>query len=624
MGDHLLGPLIPYSSPFPLYITDSQSGFSPEWLKINRDHVLEQFYDTALRSDSTLQPTRVYKDATKLTVMDEYDGSSIDISLNRTLRVPEDGTVYDHPALFGPFPLLNVDLLQDKLPDLMAQKSGLLIPMFSREALSIGFKTDSLRPVKNVFNQSQRNNQPFAIKILAGSVNTISGGLEEGHGRSRQREKQQDYIVAPLQGRVDGFFAKAGANIVRQFVAMPVFSGYAAESQLKGKDNFGGIQLAIAPRFAGRGKFRTEPYGEDPLDLAQQRLSPRELGLQPGHVLFVSGEELAQRFRNALCTDKDALCTGPNFFIQGPRIRLLHFDDPLPKSPHPSTERPALVHELLAMLEEEIDPGEPLLLEPVFRMTITIESCHSSKFSNARMDMFKSMCPQSMGGLSFDIERDYRRDRNPISLTWRVSPFMSLRQLFHLVRVEFDAGEIALFRRREQIEDREYTVLHCILEDGAVISCQAYTIMECMSEGSRPREEVPWEPWEPWVSPWEMGLALGGKIYQDICIDPQPEWWNWERSQFINIQILNAVAFKSFTGFKEALLPPLSFRQYVNARMPFFHLISQSEMVGSEVLAKLKTVGEKDLESGVNRDCQLDGVTPTGCIICEQNLANTM
>jgi hypothetical protein len=622
MGDHLLGPLIPYSSPFPLYITDSQSGFSPEWLKINRDHVLEQFYDIALRSDSTLQPTRVYKDATKLTVLDEYDGSSIDISLNRTLRVPEDGTVYDHPALFGPFPLLNVDLLQDKLPDLMARKSGLLIPMFSREALSIGFKTDSLRSVKNVFNQSQRNNQSFAIKILAGSVNTISGGLEEGHGRSRQREKQQDYVVAPRQGRVDGFFAKAGANIVRQFVAMPVFSGYAAESQLKGEDNFGGIQLAIAPRFAGRGEFRMEPYGEDPLDHSQQKLSPRELGLQPGHVLFVSGEELAQRFRNALCTDKDALCTGPDFFIQGPRIRFFCFDDPLPKSPHPSTERPALVHELLAILEEEIGSGEPLLLEPVFRMTITIESCHSSKFSNARMDMYKGMYPPSLG-FGFRIERDYRHDRNPISLTWRVSPFMSLQQLFHLVRVEFDADEIALFRRREQIEDREYTALHCILEDEAVISCQAYKITQGHLHGidSPPREEV---SQVPRVSPWEMGLALGGKIYQDICTDPQPEWWNWERSQFINIQILNAVAFKSFTGFKEALRPPLSFRQYVNARMPFFHLISQSEIVGSEVLAKLKTVGEKDLESGVNQNCQLDGVTPTGCIICERNLANTM
>jgi hypothetical protein len=218
---------------------------------------------------------------------------------------------------------------------------------------------------------------------------------------------------------------------------MPVLSGYAAESQLKGEDNFGGIQLAIAPRFAGRGEFRTKPYGEVPLDLSQQRLSPRELGLQPGHVLFVSGEELAQRLRNALGTDKDALCTGPEFFIQGPRIRFVDLEGlgPILKSPYPRTERPALVHELLAMLDEEIDPGEPLLLEPVFRMIITIESCHSSKFRNARMDMFESMYSQSMGGPSYRIQRDYQHDRNPISLTWRVSPFMSLRQLFHLVRV---------------------------------------------------------------------------------------------------------------------------------------------------------------------------------------------
>jgi hypothetical protein len=199
---------------------------------------------------------------------------------------------------------------------------------------------------------------------------------------------------------------------------------------------------------------------------------------------------------------------------------------------------------------------------------------------------------------------------------------MSLQRLFYLVRAEFDAQEITLFGRCEQIENRETTALHCILEDGAVISCQAYTrtgnAYYTRGIPSRPREEV------PRVSPWEMGLALGGEIYQDICIDPQPEWWNWERSQFVSIQILHAVAFKSFTGFKEALPPPLSFREYVDAQMPFFQLISQSEIVGSEVLAKLKTVGEKDLESGVNRDCRLDGVTPTGCVICEQNLANTM
>jgi hypothetical protein len=95
------------------------------------------------------------------------------------------------------------------------------------------------------------------------------------------------------------------------------------------------------------------------------------LGLQPGHVLLVSREELAERFRNALCTDKDALSTGPEFFIQGLGMRRQGYGGQIQNSPHLSTERPALVHELLAMLEEEVSSGEPLLLEPVFRMTIT-------------------------------------------------------------------------------------------------------------------------------------------------------------------------------------------------------------------------------------------------------------
>jgi hypothetical protein len=616
LGDRLFGPLVPCSSPFPLYITDAPSGFSPEWLDINIDQVLEQFYDIALRSDSTLKPVRMYKDGTKLTVLDEYDGCSIDISLNRTLRVPEDGTIYNLPALFGPFPLLNVDLLQNKLPELMARKSGLLVPLFVREALSISFKTGSLRSNRNIFSGSQWHSQSFAVKILAGSVNAISGELGERLKEDSEKEEKQDYVVVPRQARVDGFFVKAGVNVVRQFVAMPIFSGYAVESQLKGRDDIGGIQLVIAPRFAGRGEFRTKLDSKEPLDLPQQRLSPRALGLQPGHMLFVSGQGLEQRFRNALCSGKDALCTGPEFFIKDPQTRVWGYGCEVQKLPYPNTERPVLVHELLAMLEDETNPSGTLVLDPVFRMTISIESRHSSEFSTAMGMMYTGENPAFLG-----FRPDYRHDKNPISLTWKISPFMSLQQLFFLVRAEFDNEDIALFRRHEQIKDLEYSAIHCILEDGAIISCQAYTRIRNMGHTlgipSGPVEEV------PRVSPWEMGLTLGGEIYQDICMDSQPEWWNWERSQMVNIQMLNAVAFKSFTGF-ERLPPPLSFREYVDAQIPFFQLVSPSQMAGSEVLAKLKTVGEKDLEFGVNRDCQLTGVTPTGCVVCEQNLVDTM
>lgn len=52
-------------------------------------------------------------------------------------------------------------------------------------------------------------------------------------------------------------------------------------------------------------------------------------------------------------------------------MRRQGYGGQIQNSPHLSTERPALVHELLAMLEEEVSPGKPLLVEPVFRMTIT-------------------------------------------------------------------------------------------------------------------------------------------------------------------------------------------------------------------------------------------------------------
>jgi len=616
------------TAPFPLYVTDGASSFESCWLEIHKNQALEQFYDAAVRSNFYLEPVRMYKDATKLTVLDEYDDSSIEISLNRTLRVPEDGTVYNHPALFGPFPLLNVDLLRDKLPDTMARKSGLLISMFQREALSVGFQSAPRGPIKNRKAAPYRRSydRAFAIKVLAGSVNVVSGSL----GDSRGQPEDQDYVVAPYQSRVDGFFAKAGVNIVRQFVAMPTFAGYTAEGQLKGEEEFGGIQLVIAPRFAGRGEFRHGPSGRA-LDRAQQRSSPASLGLRTGHVLFVSGTELEQRFQDVFCTGEDALCTGPDFFIsdhsaierqrqrQWQRCVDIYANE---ACPYPDSERPVMIHELLAAtVREDCHPGEPLVLEPVFRMTITIKSRHSREFCAAKGKLYIGDNPSILGFMC-----DRRRDDNPISVTWRVSPFMSLEQLFCLVRIKFDCQAFALFHRHQQIEEGAYAALHTIFEDGATIWFQAYRYITKRRTGGKEGSSI--ERLHPeeakTVSPWEMGLTLGGEIYQDICVDSEPEWWNWQRSQLVNIQILNAVSFKSFTGF-DAPPPPLSFREYVNARLPFFHLIPQSALKGSEIIAKLKSVGQNDLESVVaNRDTVLDGLTPVACLICQENLADTM
>lgn len=49
----------------------------------------------------------------------------------------------------------------------------------------------------------------------------------------------------PDQPRLDGFCVEKG--VIRQFVAMPLGSGYSAEEQLTGKAEHGGIQLLVHP-----------------------------------------------------------------------------------------------------------------------------------------------------------------------------------------------------------------------------------------------------------------------------------------------------------------------------------------------------------------------------------------
>lgn len=60
----------------------------------------------------------------------------------------------------------------------------------------------------------------------------------------------QDYVTIPDQLWLDGIASTQGR--VRQFVAMPMGSGYTVESQVTGKDVTGGLQFEITPaKFSG-------------------------------------------------------------------------------------------------------------------------------------------------------------------------------------------------------------------------------------------------------------------------------------------------------------------------------------------------------------------------------------
>ena len=55
----------------------------------------------------------------------------------------------------------------------------------------------------------------------------------------------QDYVVAPSQPWIDGYCVEKGT--IKQFVAMPLGSGYSAEEQITGEADVGGLQIIAYP-----------------------------------------------------------------------------------------------------------------------------------------------------------------------------------------------------------------------------------------------------------------------------------------------------------------------------------------------------------------------------------------
>jgi hypothetical protein len=102
---------------------------------------------------------------------------------------------------------------------------GVMLPMYQSEALWINFNGD----------------YPFAIKVAAGKINAVTGE----DWRDGLHRNPQDYMVAPEQPWLDGFCVEKG--LIRQFVAMPLGSGYSAEEQLTGKAEHGGLQIVAFP-----------------------------------------------------------------------------------------------------------------------------------------------------------------------------------------------------------------------------------------------------------------------------------------------------------------------------------------------------------------------------------------
>jgi len=167
-------------------------------------------------------------------------GEGFSLNFQRTLRIPDDGKTYPLPPGLGAFPICKVEDYKGRVPEAWAERCGVFIPMYQREALWINFHP--------------RYWKPNAVKIGIGKVNAVSGKPWDEH----LRPDENDYLVCPPQPWLDGI--NAGEGYIRQFVAMPLGMGYTVEAQITGEEKFGGIQIIVyEPK---PGKFPDQPPPE--------------------------------------------------------------------------------------------------------------------------------------------------------------------------------------------------------------------------------------------------------------------------------------------------------------------------------------------------------------------------
>ncbi|MYV39229.1 hypothetical protein GT030_10165, partial [Streptomyces sp. SID1328] len=148
-------------------------------------------------------------------------GEGVVVRFVRTLRLPERGT-HPLPPGLGEFPLRRVADYADRVPEAWRARGGVLLPMYLREAMWLGFAGTT---------------EPAALQVGVGKVCAVSGKPWRG----ALARDPQNYVTLPRQPWLDGI--NSGRGTVRQFVAVPLGLGATVEGQVTGEETWGGLQL---------------------------------------------------------------------------------------------------------------------------------------------------------------------------------------------------------------------------------------------------------------------------------------------------------------------------------------------------------------------------------------------
>ena len=152
-------------------------------------------------------------------------GARFSFRLERTLRVPTDGSTYPLPPSLGSFPLYRVADFSKRMPRALRNGAAYFIPMYQWEAMWVSFQAADWKP--------------NAVQVASGGINALTGEPYP----CRLRTDPQNYLVCPLQPWLDGF--KTGDGTVSQFIAAPLGQGLTVEEQITSRTAKGGLTVRV-------------------------------------------------------------------------------------------------------------------------------------------------------------------------------------------------------------------------------------------------------------------------------------------------------------------------------------------------------------------------------------------
>ncbi|MEE3851799.1 hypothetical protein VZC37_15760 [Gordonia sp. LSe1-13] len=148
----------------------------------------------------------------------------LSITVQRTLRVPDDATTYGLPPGLGAFQLTDGAQVRNRARDWSS--GDVLLPMWQAEAAWFSF--------------SALSDYPFLVRMSVGGINAVTGD----DFTDEVDFTGEDYFEVPTQPWLDGF--RVDETTVRQFVAMPLGKGYTAAEQLTGDDD-ATLRIQVTP-----------------------------------------------------------------------------------------------------------------------------------------------------------------------------------------------------------------------------------------------------------------------------------------------------------------------------------------------------------------------------------------